>query len=79
MRVTVEGIVQSVEKPVGDGPGKVWLLQTGHGRPVVCEVNYWPAKGDKPGATQKPGEIGKPVIVKGIARGNKYGVTLTAD
>jgi len=79
MRVTVEGTIQAVEKPVGDGPGKAYLLQTGTGRPVVCEVNYWPPKGDKSGSIQKPGEIGKFVSVKGIARGNKYGVTLTAD
>ena len=79
MRVIVEGIVQSIEKPSGVGPGKVWLLQTGVGRPVICEVNYWPAKGDRPGAVQKPGEVGKTVQIKGIARGNVYGVTLTAD
>jgi len=79
MHVTVEGVVQSVEKPAGEGPLKVWLLQTGKGRPVLCEVNYWPAKGERAGAQQKPGEIGKVVQVKGIARGNKFGVSLNAD
>lgn len=79
MRVTVKGIVQSVEPPSNSGPGKCWLLQMMGNRPVLCEVNYWPPSGDKPGAKQKPGEVGKPVVVEGIARGNKYGVTLTAD
>lgn len=80
MRVTVEGLVQTVEPPANGGPGKSYLLQSAQGqKPVICEVNYWPPRDGKPGCVQKPGEIGKVVRVTGIARGNQYGVSLRAD
>jgi hypothetical protein len=72
-------MVQGVEKAEGNRPTKVFILQTGAGRPYIGEITFWPKTEEKEGSIQKVPEVGKMCSLKCIVRGDKFGLKCQAE